>query len=333
MRPFVQAILDHPSEVGPWSVYADWLLSQGDVRGELMAAALAGRDTSALLAAHAERFLGRFAGELAPAASFRWHAGFWQWAALEGGELPPGREHLPEAVRYLLRHPSAAFLRSLALRFDWTNGEGERDWQPALDALAQAPPSLRELTLEFVGDSEGWNNLGSLSPVWEALPGLETLWVEGATVELGAMDAPRLRRLWMADYGISRRSLQQLGLEDLPSLTFLELGFRPGAPEGWIEASDLRALFAGELPSLRKLELQRCQLVDQVPALLAASPCLPRLRQLVLSGLTARGARALLAHAPRFVHLERIDLEDSALDPGQSAELRAVGLPIYPRDA
>lgn len=104
-----------PYDDDAWLVYADWLLEQGDARGELLQLEHgprtedAARSIAALEKAHREAWLGGIPDEVAPLET---HAGFVLHARYRWSER--GAEPLAE----LLALPGARLLHTLELRGD-----------------------------------------------------------------------------------------------------------------------------------------------------------------------------------------------------------------------
>ncbi|HXU04633.1 MAG TPA: molybdenum metabolism regulator, partial [Polyangia bacterium] len=101
-----------------------------------------------------------------------------------------------------------------------------------------------------------------------------------------------------------------------PKLESLSLYFgneRYGASGG---VKDLAPILDGRgLPALRDLGLCNGEFADELAGVLGRSAVLRQLRVLDLSKgtLSDEGARSLLASAPAFAHLERIDLDENFL--------------------
>jgi hypothetical protein len=145
--------------------------------------------------------------------------------------------------------------------------------------------------------------IGDLSALWRATPGLEELSLSGTYVSLGAIRAPRLRRLelglWQADQAIA--SLARARAPLLERLEVAVLTFEP------VNADALARLFATRgLPRLRHLavtgisQLYGERSVDDLCRILAGSTLIERLETLSLSGdvLSPDATRALRDDKP-----------------------------------
>lgn len=313
-----------PATLEAWLVWADRLLDQGDPRGDLVVAHARGEDPTPLLEAHADALLGRFASELAPYASFDWQLGYWRKATLR---WVSSRARSPIAldalVEELLSHPSARFLHELVIESSQRGAEATASWRQAVSALARRARPLRALTLGELSEAHTVrepHGRCQLSPLWGALPELETLRVRCREIDLGARISPSLRRLSLWSLSVAR-PLQQLPTAGLPGLQELELC---SFPEPCAES--LQSLRDGRrLPSLVRLDLLSCVSFGQALEPLLGTPLLQRLRVLSLAiRSTAWGddLGALLAQAEHLAHLTELRLTRVQADDAQWRALR-----------
>lgn len=361
MRPMAHhpeleaALLADPDRLDAYLVYSDFLSQEGDPRGALIAAQVERERAEAdqasqlpgseawrrlqvarererrLFDQHRADFLGALGEPSAAEIALTWRRGFidsariaWSWFAKEG-PTP-----VPALVEALFSLPTGRFVRELTFGVH-IEEEGQGEYQPVIDALAARPrPSLRRL---HVGDFRyhgaeteiSWTHLGDLSDLWEALPRLEHLELQGGDLSLGdEVSAPSLRRLEIRSGGLPGVVFRQLGAGSWPKLEHLSLWF--GRPDYGGDASldDVRALLEGEgLPALRHLGLANGELANELCNLLPDAPLLGQLASLDLSMgiMTDPGAAALLARREAFSHLERLDLEDNYLTPAMTAQL------------
>jgi hypothetical protein len=156
-----------------------------------------------------------------------------------------------------------------------------------------------------------WINQGDLTPVLEAFPRLERLWVRGAqglTLEPGRHAA--LRELVLQSGGLPTPVIRSVSACDLPALEHLELWLGVANYGGDARADDLATILGGRtLPALRHLGLCNAEIADEVAAAVAAAPVVARLDRLDLSlgTLGDAGAEALLTGQP-LTHLSALDL-------------------------
>jgi predicted DNA-binding WGR domain protein len=306
----------------PWQIYADWLQGRGDARGELAALFLAGKthEGLSLLEQQREVLLGPVARHLPlEVGDLVFRHGFLTRARLT-------RRHgtdtdLAALTRAFLALPLARFVT--ALRFGLASHDADNDWGPTVAALADAPHAgqLTGLALDDFGPEESdlaSTPFGDLSGVWKALPALETFTLRsGAGGVLGTIDHPHLRSFTRESSGLSASELEAIAQARWPSLQSLEVwtGATPLGAE--VTTRALRPIVEGVgLPRLRHLGLVDCELSRELIPVLAGSPLLPRLTSLDLSCgvLGDDDVPTLLRHAPRFAHLERLDLSGNLLD-------------------
>ncbi len=283
-------------------VYADWLSSQGDVRGELIRAQLeleqhpedkpltATRDT--LLSKFAKELLGPLAKHSiirdpnAYLPGFRWRRGFICAARLWRFSREPTMEGL---LSMLLEHPAGRFLERLVLgRPFW----GDRaSYQATLSVLeARAPRTLRSIEL-----AEGE----------DAFPGDIA----------GFLRLPHLRRLVVHNQPLSIEDLDESHVEELA----LDVGQMPSDDV-------LSALARIRWPKLRRLTVP----VGVVPVLGAIFSNAPTLRRLGVSYLSETAA-AVLGKAAFLDRLDELTLEECT-SPERLARA-APSLSVIPRVA
>lgn len=309
-----------------WVVYGDWLLSQGDLRGELVARhrsagtiegraafeAFVGEHTEAVFRECAEYV--RAGGQM-PELSVEWRHGFVHGATLRA-DNPERPVDLGELTAKLLPLPVCRFLRrlSLGVRHGATRwGEVQNDYAPVVAALAATPlrDRLRELDLglqtELFDDAEdvvgGLLPWGDLTALWPLLPRLERLGLRGEGGELGGLELPALRHLSFECWDGESLPIELLHRAPWPRLERLELW----DPTAQLDPAALLSAFA-QRPLVHLALLRRPRLHD-VLAALVASPLLPRLRVVDLraGALTEDDVRLLEARREPLRHL-RLDL-------------------------
>ncbi|MET0494535.1 MAG: STM4015 family protein [Actinoplanes sp.] len=191
---------------------------------------------------------------------------------------------------------------------------------PPVDLLIRNAGRLTALRSLFIGaltteDAEvSWIQLGDLTPVLNAFPALERLWVRGGPgLELSPLRHEGLRELVLQGAGLPLEVVHAVGASDLPNLTSLELW--PGTHErqssGHISPADFAPILQGRsLPALTQLGLCNTDMTDELAAALASAPVVARLKGLNLEKgvLGDEGAAALLAGQP-LTHLEWLNLD------------------------
>ena len=182
------AIVENPDDDAAYLVYADWLLAQGDPRGELIMLqhdadeATGARKTTlrraanALLDKHAAYFRGPLANTTARHDAV-WRYGFVRKLALQWNE---GR-HRPskgalELLAAVLQHPSYRMIVDLQIG-RVIDDNWELDIQGVIDTLTElrAPPAVRTLDLGVTPNHRVTTNFAELSELVAALPRLQRI--------------------------------------------------------------------------------------------------------------------------------------------------------------
>lgn len=321
------AIEKNPADPGPYLVYADWLQSKGDPRGELIVVQhkrAMGEDAKArdrerqLLATHTAAFLGPLADM--PRAhggnALVWRHGFVRAAFLGAGD---GRNEIAGMLDSFLSHPSARFLEELSIGLAVYSGGNE--YSKVVQALLKHPAALARLVDLTFGEFEqeeceiSWARFGDLSGLWPHLGKLQRLTLHGGSMTLGAISLPSLVTLRIETGGLPVAALQSVIRASWPSLERLEIWF--GSPDygGDCGAEDVRPLLENLPPKLAHLGLRNAVFTDDLVALLHGSKALAQVRTLDLSMgcLTAAGADSLRSNAARYRHLDSLDLSDNCL--------------------
>jgi uncharacterized protein (TIGR02996 family) len=325
------AIVADPEAEGSYVVYGDWLLAEGDPRGELVAVQLAletaegarwaelKRREQEILWVHAGALLGP-AAHLAPARRFDWRRGFidrmyGQFLGSEGEEL--------------MAHPSLALVRAV--------GDVE------LDAIRQSdPPLLGELAVKHhaLADLLAWPRVRRLA--FEAQANLlaepEAALVGRSTLEAlafrgrdlapsRACDFPALREVRVADGYLPEGALEvalafvaacphatlDLALNESSPIDELSPGRVGPITRLRLRHQSLQRLRAlrGRLPGVRALELSGYYQLDPAlaPAEVDVLPSAERLISLKIRRRIAdpRTSEALI-RSPCAATLERLEL-------------------------
>jgi uncharacterized protein (TIGR02996 family) len=329
-----EAILRAPEAPDGYLVYGDWLQSQGDPRGELIAlqhaqlqakgaeATALKRKVAALLKKHQDLLLGTrlstMLGE--PTLKVEWHLGFIRSARVAVEEYGADPEfHIDETLSMLLAHPSARFIQELTLGL--SDNEGQNEYGDLIRLIAKAAPrALRKLFIGdyvFPDDTEiSWTHVGNVAPLYKALPQLRSLHLRGGDVSLGKVELPELREFIVETGGLPRAAVKSIAAAHWPRLERLEVWF--GAEEygaGGDEDDVQPILDARGLPELKHLGLCNAEFTDALCELLPKSKVLPQLETLDLSRgtMTDAGAEVLLKNAAAFKHLKHLDLTQNLL--------------------
>jgi len=351
-NPALEATLCEALEdPGRWSVYADWLQEVGDVRGEIIALARAGKpdEAKALAEANADVLWGdawhvhsgdAFAGktwlpgwqdaerrpiEVAFSYTLDMH-GFIESITMAGLDEDG---HVANAMYAVLAAPIGRFTRSIELHVthdeQYSGASGQPSYETVVAAIARAKPAaLRRLVMDSGGWQLSWTNTGNLGPLLAAAPNLVTLQIEMGDIDLGAsLDLPKLESLHLETGGLGRENLQAIAKAKWPSLVELVLYLGTDQYGADATAADVEALLAAELPKLERLALCNSEIPDAIVRALTKSPLLARLKILDLSKGTMidDDVRPIIENLAAFLHLEKLDLSENYLSPSTIAAL------------
>jgi uncharacterized protein (TIGR02996 family) len=335
-----------PDDPAPSLVYADWLQQREDPRGKLIAIqhglALVPGDPAlraaerALLDEHGpyllpERLhallrLPRRRGEDPDArCEVEWRRGFVAGARL--AKRPgPAHPEVPVLVDELLGHPSAHFLRRLAIGPLGT--PDEYNYIGVVEAIARRGHArLEELELGDFGPAMelAFSRAGDVSPLLPAAPRLRRLALRAGSLRFeSALEHATLRELSVIVAAISGGNLRRLLEARLPALESFELSC-PGLELTGAELA--RMLRGASMPRLRRLALRNTTGTLGVLEEILCSPLMPRLEVLELDGgdLDDRGAEALATiRAPRLRHLARLNVSGNPMSEAAAHRLSAL---------
>ncbi len=310
----------------PWSVYADWLLEQGDPLGEL---ATCRSDNEAY---------NRFAAELehlgiaSELVTMERRHGFPRRAGIKPRDVDESDPiTLADAARAVRSCTLGRFVDEL--RFGLAGYTDRNDWAPTLRALAEAPhpERIRELRFddyEYTDCEISWAAMGDLGGLFAPFTGLEVLHLKsGAGGDLGELALPNLKTFIRESGGLAATEIESICNAAWPKLEHLEIWFGSGNYGAQGTVATIRSILDGRgLPALRHLGIVNCEFVEDAIDALAHSKILAQLSSLDLSKgvLARRGAALFEQHAAAFRHLASIDLSSNCLDAEQIARIRAV---------
>lgn len=282
---------DHPDDVHTYEVYADWLQSHGQPRGELIALMLRaeGRPSSKLateISAFEQRHTNVLRGPAPFGGDLTWRRGFIESVRLDRTHLTDPLSRVLDAV---LGHPSGALVSTLVVR-DWSPSE---DLQELLDTLARhAPRSLRTIQLDATNEIPGLAQL-------DALTNLTSLDITSSGSR-ASYAAPPL------SWQLGPQALRDIAHHRWP-LTRLSLVFG----QGDAEFADLRPLFTRDDTAITHLSIScaalardRADFASEVVKALVGSPLAGQLEYLDLTmNLSRVDYRVLIDHKHRFKKL------------------------------
>lgn len=339
-----EAIKVDPADMEAWQVYADYLQTQSDFRGELIALGIAIEQTDdaarrmelqtrydSIFKPYQIQWLGLAlkASANPKVLKLEWRYGYVMKArvAHEYDFAGPGSLDL---LKKVLSKPAGQFIQALVLGVN----EGAEDGDVSFDAYIEeivnsAPgPGLKQLV---IGDFESeeceisWSTVGNCEPLFSALPDLQSLRLHGGRIELGNLTHAKLKHLTIETGGLSAEAVRSVAAARLPALESLEVWF--GADDYGAEGniSMLAPLFEGQgFPALKQLGLMNCEFENEIAGAIVKAPVLKQLETLDLSmgTMTDEGADALINNSSALQHLKELNVEDNFISPAKQEQLR-----------
>ncbi len=326
-NPELEAAIDRDVDSdGPFLVYADWLLSQGNRRGELIT--LAGKAQEKTLRDRlGQQLLGGLSA-FEDRLDAKWRLGFLETIKLEA-KRDDERDgiNVGQLLDAALKLASTRFLRDLTIACPSVH---EEQMVPRLTAALTSwgvHPSMRSLSFETNEEEEmlSWTSAGVLDGYAQLFPNLQSLHVHAGDFSFTQPRFPKLKSLVVQTCQMSLGSLQPIIDADWPELERLELWFGSRTYGVDITLEQLLPLLhSPRLPKLRSLALCNGEFTDALCSAVLESPLLPQLRSLTLSmsTMTGVGANALIAGAEKLKHLEVLDVDDNYLSDTELAALQ-----------
>jgi hypothetical protein len=229
--------------------------------------------------------------------------------------------------------PGCSQVRALVIG-DWGGAAQAEGSGPIVEAIVSARDSLPNLRALFLGEmtfeeSEiSWINQSDVSPLFDAFPNLEELWIRGGEgLSLGRPRHECLKKLVIETGGLSASVVREVASASLPSLEHLELWLGDDGYGNDIQPDDLKALLpCQQFPNLKHLGLRDDCNADETAKVLAEIGFGPSVEVLDLSlgTLGDEGATALLA-SPRIKQLKKLDLHHHYISPKVVEQLQQLG--------
>lgn len=329
-----QRVLASPDSLDQARVYADWLQTQGDPRGELAALFQASKDAQARewVVTHADRLFGELDVKLdSELYDLEWANGFLRGASLKRKNYD-SQTDLAAMTRTFLELPTARLVSKL--RFGLASYESDNDWTETIAAVAaskQAPHLKALLFNDYTyEDCEiSWTAFGDFSPFWKSFPALEVFHLrssEGGV--LGDIELPSLKKFVRESGGLSAAEIESIVKAKWPKLEWLDIWFGSENYNAQGTVAHVQPLLDGKVPAtLTHLGFCNAEFTHELIEPLARSKVLGQLKVLDLSkGTLLDGdVDVLLRHAAAFKHLEKLDLSENQLN--ERADEVAAALP------
>ncbi len=338
-----ELIAKAPDDVGNYNVYADWLIQQGDPRGELINAQLkhetatAAADRAALEERigelhdkHDAEWLGAFGGKTSEDGfAATWRRGFLDEVTLGSDESAAIK--LGESYQALRPLPVAQLLRGITFAAFSDDDEYQPAWDSSVTAMVEhgVPATLKKVVFDR-GDFWDISStyLNTLEPLYARLPQLEHLEIILGNMNLGTIDLPNLKHFEVWTGGFNKDNMKAVVAANWPKLETLLLRFGGSEDYGANTSVDdvLPLLSSTTIPKVRHLALANSPFIDELIPHLAKSPLLKQLKTLDLSlgEMTDAGANAIVEYGAAFKHLESLNVHRNYLTVDAVAALKGV---------
>ena len=336
-----KAIRLHPDDPEMYLVYADYLQSKNDPRGELIVLQHGNKKAAAqkLLDKYPTHFYGKLAEarDLIESDEF---ATFgvttkWRWGYLESLWIKNNHDRnsdyggdkeaidIEDALGWMLDHPSCRFLRELAVGIVEFSGN---DYSGIAKVIGKRQlPTLKKLVLgEFHSEETelNWSDLGNLEPMYKALPNLETLVLRSGSMKIGKIDLPKLRELRIVTGGMDTKSLASITNAKWPSLETLSIQL---GNEHDLKLKHVQPILDGKaFPKVKHLGLGNSDITDDICKGLAASKIAAQLESLDLSQGTMGDDGATALAQGKFPKLQTLDIGENWISKKGLAGLKNV---------
>ena len=333
------AIVADPNDREAYAVFADWLQTQGDLRGELISLQLANKDkqAQALIDKHADYFLGPLAehvevhdagynnasSHLRTSAqekawqktqrqAFLWRNGYIHRVRLSHDSYSDEnwKGKTVDVLDAVLSHPSGRYVVEFAFQ---SNGDpNDDDLQDLINLLGKkAPATTRKISFGDNVDQISWHHTGNLDKLWKGVPNLKVLEIETGEFEVGKMNAPALERAIFITGGLSPSCARGIAKATMPAIQHLEIYYGDPNYGGDCTVQDVLPMLARtDLAQLRYLGLKNSMFSNDIARALVKAPVLKTLETLDLSlgTMTDEGAEALVRAKDALAHLQVLDL-------------------------
>jgi hypothetical protein len=287
--------------------------------------------------AHIEEFAGLSVSNFDPEGGIR--TGHAQRLALDWSAFDNG-EKFDDRLAAFIADDACPQTEALVIG-DWGGaGQGENP-DAMLEALVSARGRLPKLRALFLGEiiceeSEiSWITQTDVSPVFEAFPNLQELWIRGGNgLSLGRPSHAKLRKLVIETGGLSGQVVREVAAADLPQLAHLELWLGDPGYGNDVSRDDLEVLLAAPVcQNLTYLGFRDDANADGTARLLAERGIPPKVKVLDLSLGTIgdEGARAIAASSWAS-SLTRLDISHHYCSPAVTKQVMNVIANVDARD-
>ncbi|VAW72259.1 hypothetical protein MNBD_GAMMA12-1677 [hydrothermal vent metagenome] len=354
----VRSIQIDPDNIEAWQVYSDYLQTQNDPHGELIALGIAiekASETSEtrekveqvqvrfdqIWAENKFACLGEVAEFISDEESFilKWRYGYLLDVHVTyQDKLTFFKKRV--LLGTLFDISVGQFIQSLTFGFSGNSINNVVDFSACFDEFPSGVQreSVKHLKIGELYSKEyefSWSFIGFVNKVFSLFPNLETLLVSGLWIEFGELKHHKLKTLNVLTGCLSPTGIKSIANAMLPALESLTVWFGRElvSDEGVCKA--LEPLLQGNgYASLKHLGLMNAEVEDEILQALVKAPIMKQLISLNLSmgTMTDNGAQVLLENREVFQHLRSINLSDNHLSKDMSVRLKKMFLGIINTD-
>ena len=171
-----------------------------------------------------------------------------------------------------------------------------------------------------------WSDAGNISPVYAAVPNLDSLTVRSGRMAFGKIDLPNLRELVIITGGLDKPSLKAICTATWPRLERLSIQL---GNETEFTLKDLQPIFDGSaFPKVKHLGLGNSKVTDLICTGLAGSRIGNQLESIDLSLGTMGDAGATALAGGKFPKLVSLDVASNYLTTKGIAALKKVATKV-----
>ncbi len=214
----------------------------------------------------------------------------------------------------------------------------ESSCQPIIDGIIAHQADFAQVEelaigiMDFEDCEISWIIQGDYSKLWQALPNLKHLTIQGSTeLKLGEIAHEGLESLTIICGGLPMAVMESIAQAKLPNLRklVLYLGVEDYGFDGSVETI-AKALAEMNFPKLTYLGLLDSEIQDELVPVALACALMPQLTTLDLScgTMTDKGGEALLSGVGAFPKLQKLDLHHHFMSSDMVARLQALPLEV-----
>ena len=231
-----------------------------------------------------------------------------------------------------------AFAQIDALEIGCWGNAWEDSCQAIIDGMVENKAAFAHIEdlaigiMDFEDCEISWIIQGNYANLWQALPNLKHLTIQGSTeLALGEIVHDQLESLEIICGGLPMSVIKSIAQAKLPNLRklVLYLGVDNYGFDGSAEAIE-EALAEMQFPQLEYLGLLDSEIQDELVPVALACPMMPELTTLDLScgTLTDKGGALLLEGIPRFQKLAKLDLHHHFLSKDMMDKLAKLPIEV-----